>query len=274
MGNVLKNLFLKIHLFRCNLHLLRLHPLYIERDFTTYGQVWQELINQAMSSKALNAELSGRFPIFFDLIKKAQILLSEQQWTSLEQLQPQIDNALENATVSLPLIPLQSKFRNLLIVIVAIFFIGAAIILPRPLKEKYNREVSIMDLAANQQIYAQKTLDDLTVLKKALDAFYRNNHSYPSTNSTWFGIKSPFGESRADWIPGLAPKYIHQLPADPRKSRTDIQQYMYMSNGKDFKLIAHFPVGIADAIKKHPELVDSKRPSWSIGIWSDSAKTW
>ncbi|HTF30062.1 MAG TPA: hypothetical protein VK625_14515 [Flavitalea sp.] len=161
MGNVLKNLFLKIYLLRCSLHLLRLRPLYLERNFTTYGQVWQELVNQAMSSKALSAEPSAQFPVFFDLIKNAQILPSEQQLTSLEQLQPQIDNAPESAAVSLALIPRQSTFRHLLTFIVTIFLIGTGIKLERPLKEKYDREVSIIDLAANEQIYAMKTLEDL-----------------------------------------------------------------------------------------------------------------
>ena len=289
MNNILKNLFLKVYFARCIQHLSKLRIVYLDQDFATYAVGWHEMITEASSKTFLTADFLDHFPILNSLFFEAAKLHSDFQWEALDQLSTKITNALENTIVTLNVIPNFAKRQRFLVFSVAIF-VMLAILVAKPIKKKYQYEKSIINLQTNGQkhpqkapeaypertlqIYAERTLNDLRILRQAIDSFHNDNHSYPKTNSIWLGIKTPFGKPTKDWIPGLVPKYIYQLPSDPRQVRTDIQQYMYKSDGKDFKLIAHFPVGIDDDIKKHPEMIDFTRPSWSIGYWSENAKFW
>jgi hypothetical protein len=142
------------------------------------------------------------------------------------------------------------------------------------LKQKYKHEKEEYDLLANEGIYKEKTLQDILVLTQALQKYYDDNHSYPKSSGGFDAVVAAFGESKEEWIPGLAPKYIDKLPVDPRKTEDSGKQYMYKSDGKDFKLIAHNPLGIDDVVKQHPELVDPVRPSWAFGVWTEGAKNW
>ncbi|MEO8582765.1 MAG: type II secretion system protein GspG [Flavitalea sp.] len=143
-----------------------------------------------------------------------------------------------------------------------------------PLKERYLEEKEEYNIAANSETYKEKTIRDILALKVALQLYHQDNNSYPKSSGGWDAVNAAFGESKKVWIPGLVPKYIKELPVDPRLSKESIKQYMYKSNGADYKLIAHFPVGIEEVIKNQPPLVDPVRPSWAFGIWSDSAKNW
>lgn len=55
---------------------------------------------------------------------------------------------------------------------------------------------------------------DIVQISKALELYYADNQSYP------IGLFAsepgdPIAYNGADWIPGLAPKYIAKLPTDP-----------------------------------------------------------
>ena len=141
-------------------------------------------------------------------------------------------------------------------------------------KNIYLEEKEIYNTTANAETYKQQTLKDILLLKDALNKYFNENKSYPKSSGGWDAVIANYGESKADWIPGLAPSYIKVLPADPRRSRDPGKQYMYKSDGKDFKLISHRPTGIEDIIKSHPDLVDPVRPSWAFGAWTEGAKNW
>ena len=141
-------------------------------------------------------------------------------------------------------------------------------------KNIYLEEKEIYNTTANAEAYKQQTLKDILLLKDALNSYFNENKSYPKSSGGWDAVIANYGESKADWIPGLAPSYIKILPADPRQSRDPGKQYMYKSDGKDFKLISHHPTGIEDIIKTHPDLVDPARPSWAFGVWTEGAKYW
>lgn len=143
-----------------------------------------------------------------------------------------------------------------------------------PLKQKYLEERKQHDMIINQETYKQRTLNDILELKAALQKYNEDNKSYPKSSGGWDAVIAPFGESKKDWIPGLVPKYIKELPSDPRKGNAPMEQYMYKSDGINYKLIAHFPLGMEEIINNHPELVDSIRPSWAMGVWSEGAKGW
>jgi hypothetical protein len=154
----------------------------------------------------------------------------------------------------------------LLIIVLAAFY--------SPLKKRYQSEKEEYYLTTNEDVFKQRTKEDIFELEKALNNYYHNNKSYPKSSGGWDAIVAVYGQSKEDWIPGLVPKYIKKLPVDPRKTKDPIKQYMYKSDGTDYKLIAHFPVGMNDIIKDYPQLVDPRRPSWAFGVWTEAAKNW
>ncbi len=142
------------------------------------------------------------------------------------------------------------------------------------LKDRYYKEKKVYENAENEELYKARTLKDILDLKKALQLYYDKNKIYPKSSGGWDAVVANYGESRQDWIRGLAPEYIKILPADPRQSKDPGQQYMYNSDGINYKLIAHHPPGIEEIINMHPDLVDPARPSWAFGVWTEGAKNW
>lgn len=93
---------------------------------------------------------------------------------------------------------------------------------------------------------------DIHEVRKALELYYAENNAYPSTGSLNTVYEDP-GCARtptapdqvlADWIPGLSPTYIKELPQDPqpkdraRNTATPAACYMYASNGTGYILSA------------------------------------
>lgn len=94
---------------------------------------------------------------------------------------------------------------------------------------------------------ARKT--QMQELNTALSHYYSETGSYPSTGGTWWGVSPYFGSHQNSgangYIPNLAPAYISTLPTDPlsgqvstRCGRPYPREYLYNSNGVDFKLIS------------------------------------
>jgi hypothetical protein len=75
----------------------------------------------------------------------------------------------------------------------------------------------------------------------------------------------------------LVPAFINELPRDPRKLEGQFEQYIYMSNGENYKLLAGYPEKDCDVIKQdRPEMMDSVRNKdeqcEAYGYWSAGAK--
>jgi hypothetical protein len=69
----------------------------------------------------------------------------------------------------------------------------------------------------------------------------------------------------------LVPKYLSIIPKDPRLNDSQYEQYIYISNGKDYKFIAHSPEDVKAVISSKPSLIDPARPTWAYGIWTPGA---
>jgi peptidoglycan/LPS O-acetylase OafA/YrhL len=128
--------------------------------------------------------------------------------------------------------------------------------------------------AAVDDLTAQR-IKDLLTIKKALEAHYAENGVYPES----VGLRS-IVQRGAEWIPGLAPKYIARLPQDPAMSNSnDDPQYMYRSDTKGFKLIAH-GVGAncnaaveQDGIRMDPARTRLDGTCWAFGFWTEGFET-
>src|SRR5688572_15885096 len=84
---------------------------------------------------------------------------------------------------------------TLISVSVFILFLAAAFY--NPLKEKYAEEKKQAYFLAHEDEFKQQTLKDILTLKQALDRYYNEHKSYPSTNGSWDGILSSYGKSKA-----------------------------------------------------------------------------
>lgn len=167
-----------------------------------------------------------------------------------------------------------TRFRNPAVIVVPIIVICFAAAAYAPLKKQYKKERSEYEAVANEDLFRQKTLEDILALQQALAKYYNDHKSYPKSSGGWDAIHAMYGQSTEDWIPGLAPDYIKELPVDPRQLEDPLKQYMYKSDGKDYKLIAHYPTGFSEITQQRPELADPRRPSWAYGVWTDGARDW
>lgn len=90
---------------------------------------------------------------------------------------------------------------------------------------------------------------DLRAMQKALELYYANNESYPSSGGVW-RFASSYGLTGTNgYIPSLAPTYIGILATDPKPmphpelsavtcADASATQYVYNSNGTGYKLIS------------------------------------
>ncbi|RME29571.1 prepilin-type N-terminal cleavage/methylation domain-containing protein [Candidatus Parcubacteria bacterium] len=131
--------------------------------------------------------------------------------------------------------------------------------------------------SARQKARIAKSLADLKELQKALEMYYADHRSYPSSQGgagSWDGLYSCWGDSTPNWIPGLAPTYIARLPRSPNNSTGCGQNYIYNSNGNDYKLIWHQPENCEDVKRQYPSFIDPIRDCWAYGVWTPGARNW
>jgi len=120
---------------------------------------------------------------------------------------------------------------------------------------------------------SEQRISDLTQINAALEAYHKEHGAYPKSKG-FDGLYTTWGEASKEWIKDLVPKYINALPRDPRLNTNPKEQYLYRSNGKDFKLISHGAEDCKIVKSKQPELIDPKRDCWSYGYWTEGAKNW
>jgi len=140
--------------------------------------------------------------------------------------------------------------------------------------------------AARKSARVAQRVSDIKKVQSALDLYYANNKSYPSTSGAHRGICASYNGGGAYTtnnglvIPGLAPQYINQVPADPQSSAAyDSNCYLYISNGTDYAFIIHQVVELSDgsagaSYAKYPELVDPSRPTYAWKVSSPGGVGW
>lgn len=132
--------------------------------------------------------------------------------------------------------------------------------------------------SARRKARTANRLRDLDSLKKALDLYYSDYEAYPNSfggAGVWDGLYSCWGDSTPDWIAGLVSGgYIPRLPRDPRNHTVCGEQYIYRSDGVDYKLISHQPEDCNSVITVSPNLTDPSRICWAYGYYTDGARNW
>ncbi len=120
----------------------------------------------------------------------------------------------------------------------------------------------------------QQRVADLVSINTALQQYHTTNGAYPVSNGAQ-GYVSAFGGSLgANWIPELGVA----LPRDPSGSEAGNEaQYLYISNGADYKLIAHATDDCSSAVETSGVRVDARRAEgdvcWGYGFWSPGGES-
>lgn len=132
--------------------------------------------------------------------------------------------------------------------------------------------------APHQKAYQQ--IADLNLLIIALEKYKMENHQYPISSNNGRGYDAVISDQKngirtIEWIKGLAPRYINKLPNYPSSRKNQGKQYLYRSDGANYKLIAGINNIDCDNIKEtFPTLVDPRRNCWAIGYWTKNANQW
>lgn len=117
---------------------------------------------------------------------------------------------------------------------------------------------------------AAKVAVDLGTVNDAIQIYYAEKGVYPTTSGQWYGYSG--GVQTTNYVPGLTPSYIDSLPQP--KNKSPAFEYIYNSNGTDYKLIAHdggggTSPGFAKICPYMPNnLKDPNRSCWAAGYWS------
>jgi prepilin-type N-terminal cleavage/methylation domain-containing protein len=131
---------------------------------------------------------------------------------------------------------------------------------------------------------------ELKQLQSALENYYGANGLYPSTDPDGLSETGVWYSSEVDdngflnglnndgnWIPGLSPEYVSELPTDPKGGTSPIEYcneaghifksaYLYISNGLNYKLLSHcaFENNSSDAYGNSSDTyTDPVRSAWS-----------
>ena len=125
---------------------------------------------------------------------------------------------------------------------------------------------------------ATRTVSDIQAVNKAVQMYYADTGSYPSTGGGWYGYQ---GVQTANYVPGVAPTYISSLP--PMAKLSTQTEYIYRSDGTNYKLIVHDdggPSGTGAAVacpavqSSNPSMIDPQRGCWAYGFWTAGATAW
>lgn len=105
---------------------------------------------------------------------------------------------------------------------------------PAAVTAEPGNKVSIADVArSSPQLFNRKRVSDLVTINDALKAYFKKHNAYPVAAGL-----AGLAERGAEWIPGLVPEFVPELPRDPAMEASG-PQYVYASDGKDYKLLAH-----------------------------------
>lgn len=148
---------------------------------------------------------------------------------------------------------------------------------------------------------------DIIQVRNALELYYADNKSYPSSEYMRWGIPSWFASDRGsgfifdeqdpdqnpdaymgdNYIGPLVPNYISKLPKDPKPGPSTTndndcsgknRSYVYASDGKDYKFLSYcameedIPSGGSD-----PYLDQTRCQAdvcYAYGVWTDGAVNW
>ena len=136
---------------------------------------------------------------------------------------------------------------------------------------------------AREKARDTKRISDMKLVQKAIVSYHEEYGQYPQPSQGWLnwsGHCTPFGDAD-EYILGLVPDYIRELPADPKFDGSG-RCYLYMSDGNDYMLMAHETMesicGGDPSDTCNPQYIQDLDRIWysqpSIAIYTYGARYW
>lgn len=128
---------------------------------------------------------------------------------------------------------------------------------------------------------AQLSLGELRQIQSALEAYRKDAGKYPLSTTCpntfgggglWQGNRSEYGGDcdHPCWIPEISELGYCPLPIERTRDTPGIREYLYRSDGTNYKLIYHS----APSMAVGDEYLDPARPTHAYGFWTAGAKEW
>jgi len=120
-----------------------------------------------------------------------------------------------------------------------------------------------------------KRMAELRQMQTALEIYYADHGSYPSTSGTWSGTTSGCygGNGKTLLNPLVTGGYIGQVPEDPNPGSGNC--YLYRSDGINYMFLAHGTVESFDPDGPPAHVMDrAAYNQQSIAVWSQGAAAW
>jgi hypothetical protein len=119
------------------------------------------------------------------------------------------------------------------------------------------------------RMLARKRISDLVTVNDAIKAFHAKTGAYPVAQ----GLQGA-PDRGGNWVPGLAPDYLAELPVDPLGAPDNNgPQYYYVSDGSGYKLIVHGVSADGANVEVLGVKIDPARRNetgfWAYGFWTE-----
>ncbi|MBI41607.1 MAG: hypothetical protein CMF59_18600 [Leptospiraceae bacterium] len=112
-------------------------------------------------------------------------------------------------------------------------------------------------------------IEDLIKIRIGLETFQQSQGRFPGSRGERF---SSGGKSGTDWIPEIRSVVPATLPVDRRGGQDPKKQYLYITNGAEYKLLAQSPENCTAIQQWMPELLDPVRGCQGVGFWTEGAQ--
>lgn len=159
-----------------------------------------------------------------------------------------------------------------------VFFLSADPMFSNQLLGKtYFKEGGVVYDTTNSLVKVEsQELKNIEKLNKIVIALYKyENEHYSFPVSAEGGSQWSRQDKHGDeWIKGLVPDYIDELPKYNRRDSDSRARFIYHSRGTDFKLIAYEADDCQKVKASAQQLVDLRRPGCiAYGYWTEGAVT-
>lgn len=119
-----------------------------------------------------------------------------------------------------------------------------------------------------------KKVSDLFLIAVALEKYKSDHGAYPISDNNgkgWDSYLKSDGSTNQLWIKELYPHYIKYIPIDSRMSTHPAEQYAYISNGANYKLIVGYPEDCNLVKSELAELIIPFGGCVAYGFWTSKA---
>lgn len=109
---------------------------------------------------------------------------------------------------------------------------------------------------------------DIDTINKAINLYYADNGAYPGNLAAGGGCWTNSGTR--NFISGLTPTYLPNLPLTPNASVGNYYAYCFSTGGTNYKIMRLTPGGVAlpEVESTNNPDIDPVRPTRGWGIWS------